>query len=61
MSDVYALPCLTCGHLIDDHDANECWNYDTGGQCDCPWMRWEGDADWVAAWVAEHERGDDGE
>lgn len=45
--DVYALPCLTCGHLIDDHDANECWNYGTGEQCPCHWMRWEGDDAWV--------------
>ena len=37
MSDVYSLPCLTCGHLIDDHSANECWNYEAHGeQCYCP-------------------------
>jgi hypothetical protein len=45
MRDVYALPCLTCGHLIDDHDANECWAVVSGQQCGCPWMRYEGDSD----------------
>lgn len=39
MSDVYSLPCLTCGHPIDDHDANECWEQVGGEQCGCPWMR----------------------
>lgn len=31
--------CTTCGHKINDHDANECWNYEAHGeQCHCPWM-----------------------
>ena len=45
MSDVYPLPCLTCGHPIDDHDANECWAVVGGEQCPCHWMRWEGGGD----------------
>lgn len=39
MSDVYDRTCRTCGHKINDHDANECWNYEVRGeQCQCPWM-----------------------
>ncbi|WCE39140.1 hypothetical protein PGC08_14190 [Brevibacterium sp. BDJS002] len=39
MSDVYDRTCTTCGHKINDHDANECWNYEAHGeQCCCPWM-----------------------
>lgn len=39
MSDVYDRTCTTCGHKINDHDANECWNYEAHGeQCECGWM-----------------------
>ena len=30
--------CTTCGHKINDHDANECWKTVDGEQCDCGWM-----------------------
>lgn len=38
MSDVYDRTCTTCGHKINDHDANECWTRKGGEQCHCPWM-----------------------
>lgn len=30
--------CTTCGHTINNHDANECWKTTDGEQCDCGWM-----------------------
>lgn len=38
MSDVYDRTCTTCGHKINDHDANECWKQVAGEQCNCGWM-----------------------
>lgn len=35
---VYARTCTTCGHTINDHDANECWTRKDGKQCGCGWM-----------------------
>ena len=44
MRAIYDRACTTCGHKINDHDANECWKTVDGKQCECGWMGTEGAA-----------------
>lgn len=31
--------CRSCGHVGEEHEANECWvEVDNGEQCPCGWM-----------------------